>query len=35
MTNNVLKFCRASIANWVAFVVGASSVGCADRQGIY
>ena len=29
MTTNVLKFCRASIANGVAFLVGASGVGCA------
>ena len=29
MATNVLKFCRVGIANGVAFLVGASGVGCA------
>ena len=31
MATNVLKFCRACIANWVAFVVGVLDVDCATE----
>ena len=33
MATNVLKFCRAGIANWVAFVVGVLGVDCAAGEG--
>ena len=29
MATNILKFCKAGIANWVAFVVGVFGVDCA------
>ena len=32
MATNVLKFCRAGIANGVAFPVGASGVGCTTGR---
>ena len=34
MATNVLKFCRAGIGNWVAFVVGVLGVDCAVGEGI-
>ena len=33
MATNVLKFCRAGIANWVAFVVGVLGVDCVAGEG--
>ena len=33
MATNVLKFCRAGIANWVAFVVSVLGVDCAAGEG--
>ena len=33
MATNVLKFCRAGIENWVAFVVGVSGVACGSNVG--
>ena len=33
MATNVLKFCKAGIENWVAFVVGVLGVDCATGEG--